>query len=208
MKPLFFLAILGLALNTCAKKQETKGNQAKIQQDNKGRAIFKDPNYPITIEYNSDPNKMKIDLNLFKEENDSVKLFHVPPGYRLSVETDFSEANPDIDVLDGAYEIFIFKYEKDFRKHHKLREAITQEASLNGIPAIFIRNPESNYEEYCLLVPGVYNRVTLSGLKNSEKITREALKHFHWTQPIDTNSQKFKAWKAHIWDILKTPAQK
>ncbi len=194
--PRSLLLVIGLVtvLASCAKKQDQRP-ESKIEQNGK-QAIYQDAHYPITIDHDRDPSKIRI-ANGFTEY-----------GYRIDVEVDFREVVPDLEVLSGAYEIITYDHERDFRKHHKLREPITRETELNGTPAIFIRNPANNYEEYCLLIPGVYNRVTLDGIDMSEKLTREALKHFHWTEPIDTNSKEFKTWKAHIWEILNSSKEK
>ncbi len=168
--------------------------------------VYKDPNYPITIDYIADPKKMEVTPTLVGEDP-VLKQNGVVAEYRIDVEADFSEVHPNAEVLEGAYEIEIYKHEEDFKKMVKFayKKPVQQETLLNDTPAILISDPEHKYEEYILLFPGEYVSVYLDGLSASEKITREALKHFHWTQPIDTTTPEFKAWKAHIWEILNAP---
>ncbi len=173
-------------------------------------ATYTDSMYPVTAGYTPDPKKMTVNAKLIDEKDPLVIKLKLEPGYTIDVDADFSEIDGNHETLEHVYTLDIYKYERDFKEYVSFdsRQPIKQEKNLNGTPAIFISDPAKPYETYILLVPGIYNRVVLKGLGRSEKITREALAHFHWTQPIDTTTPEFKAWKAHILEILKTPKQK
>ncbi len=206
-----------LLLSACSSKKEEnsvfdkKQGQITYAQDRKW-ADYKDPYYPIDIGFVPDPKKMEVSATILDEKDPIVTRLEIAPGYSVGVDADFSEADGNLETLERAYTVTIYKYEKDFRKAMRFsyREPIKQENYLNGAPSILVANSTMKHEDNVLIIPNVYAVVYLSGFPTSEKITREALKHFRWTQPIDTTTPEFKAWKAHIWEILKsspTPPQ-
>ncbi len=211
MRPCKYLFIFTLCVIVACSRKEKKNVSAQQEsqpnsiQDKTWR-IYKDSVYPVTIDYLADPKRMEVRADSINEKDPLAIRLKLPPGYRIDVDADFSEVDKNFETLEGAYTFIVYKYLKHFQDYvlFDSKQPVKRETDLNGTPAILVADPAKYYETYILLTPGVYNRVTLEGLGQSEQIAREALKHFHWTQPIDTNSAEFKAWKAHIWEILKS----
>ena len=189
----FCCFLVSLVLLSCAKREKWE--------------TYRDPVYPIVIDYSQKYHEMQISSNLVDEKDRIVKRLQMKPGYRLEVMAHFPESDPDeTEIPRGLYKIRTFKYEKDFRKEFEgeyKRWPVVRETVLNGTPAILMNDSAKHYETYVLLVPGVYAEIDLGGLIYSEEVTREALKHFRWTQPIDTSTPEFQSWKKHILEILK-----
>ena len=203
MKNKSLILLIILFITACARREKWE--------------VYEDSVYPISMGYLLGPNEMSVEPFETgpKEGFMPGTKFPYPPtdspaGYRIDVKAHLPEFDPpEAEVPIGLYEIVIYKYEKDFRDAFKFayREPVQKEKTLNKIPVILISDPHYNYEEYILLVPGIYATVYLDGLGKSERITRNALKHFRWTQPIDASSPEFQSWKKHILEILKAPDQ-
>lgn len=199
MKNLSLLFLFLIVCLSCAKKKEDW-------------AVYQDQKYPIAIKHLT--KKMKTDPFF---DNEKKK-------YWIDVEIDIGNEFPHREVAYADLYDVIVENQENFDGYGKaIYEINYEETDLNGTPAIASKDEKGRIRTYILLVPKIYAYVWLSGVDTRqwnpkdiaqtesdrvEQLTYEMIQHFKWEQKIDTSSEEFKAWKAHIWEILKNGKDK
>ncbi len=155
---------------------------------------YKDPQYPVVIRYTKQSSTV-----VTGSYGDSGKI------YTIEVVVNYSQGKAeDSESYTSLYDVSVYQDLPSFKQHvHSYATRDFEGVIINDLPAIAVKDKSGSIEEYVFLLPNNYVTVWFTfGAKPSDALDR--LKHFHWTQPIDTNSSEFKAWKAHIWEILKS----
>ncbi|MBI4064677.1 MAG: hypothetical protein HY401_10325 [Elusimicrobia bacterium] len=167
---------------------------SKTQQENKST----EPRF-----YQSDIYPLRVDF----VKGATIKPRWSPASAALDIQGDLGELCPEEPhnapgMFDPLLNIMFYSSEEEFKKYFIDRFGpieTKKDVSVGNIPALRFDSEGFNI----LLIPGTY-AVTFGfgGCDRFEQVRRETLKRVQWLKPIDTNSQEFKAWKAHILSLI------
>lgn len=216
----YLLLIVGLdcVLSGCSKKdgQLLKGS---------GYKTYSIVQKPFSFQYPSGMRNISHYSPKDKSEDD--------PGTSIDLSIDLhwdpwnekqKEPEGDLDAV-ADWSLYINFYddtkglEEEYRKHLFLYERV-EEVMINNIPMLRLTdtyNSEKSPNQYVPLIPGEYMSMIFyltieppDSLfqQRANRLNEEITRSFTWKKPIDTSSQEFKDWKAHILSLLKEAKNK
>ncbi|MBI4063877.1 MAG: hypothetical protein HY401_06195 [Elusimicrobia bacterium] len=200
---LLTLISLSLFINACSKAPEDEILQEEREpQKEEQPKYFQGTKYPVRVNFIEG-------ISMKAEESSSGSII---------VRADAAPHFPQLDLEGGLYTpLLTFTIYGDNREWFKKRifgfpiEPHIKEAQLNNIPVLAYSYTSSKQTDYYIfLIPGIYAGISFSGCKTGEPVCdwendlRQKMVHrITWLKPIDTNSQEFKDWKAHILSLIK-----
>ena len=210
--------ILLSALLACSGKREGSKNiqEAPSSTQQQGLVFYQSDKFPIRIDYlpglemkMRTPNDLMVIVNLFNEFKDE---------FLDILDADESMAWDDVFTIDFFPTENDFKdYLSDYISNNDL--PVEQDVTMYGnMPVVHFKNAPTGA---FLLTPGHYGLLIIQGSnlrrhcdecsKEHENrladITRKTLKNIIWQKSIDTDSQEFKGWKAHILSLIEEARQ-
>ena len=223
--------------SSCAKQEQTKPKKIvrTIRHEEPKWLAYTDPKYPISLQYPDFP-ALDIKNDQGQNEVQSGRLTE-DSQYDITVWTDLRTDFPQdivdaaIDDDDGRSKIArldLLRIEicpPELFKEGRVgafARGESKEIVINSIPMLSVRDeeyPDLEYRNYYLaLIPGHYIFIeALTGKYFDEdfpeissraaELAQKTLKSIRWNQPIDTDSQEFKAWKAHILSLIEESRQ-
>ncbi|MBI4064095.1 MAG: hypothetical protein HY401_07330 [Elusimicrobia bacterium] len=202
-KQLILLIILPL-ITSCSKTSSTETLQ------NQKTKFFKSDKYPLIIKL-IEGIDMQVDMHTISNVPRGLDLFELD---FLKIEVNLDNEFPpsgesglystlwiaQMGFKKNDFETFLNRQAKfDVRK---------DDVYAGNLPAIQISKDGEG--SYLLLIPGLYAHLGFLGCKKGDPecerlndLRRQTLDNVQWLKPIDTNSQEFKAWKAHILSLIE-----
>ena len=227
-KTAFHLVVLISLLSACAKQGADKPTHW---------LTYTDPIYPISLQYPDFPAlEVENDRGgdgIFTYASSTRDRNNI--SVEIDLRTDFSKKIVDevVDSDDGRSLIArVWLLNIEFCPERIFKEARAvftddekiEEITINSIPTLWAKNKaEPEDITYLIpLIPGHYVFIQEGNgrLYDSElnkkypeinaritELSHKTLNSIHWNQPIDTNSQEFKDWKAHILSLIEESRQ-
>ena len=222
--------IVALAFISCSRKNNAISDSPRTQTPTTGTptqwAVYQSTGCPISFNYPVIPAHDEYGFSKTIGGSDKadcwarvfVDLRNEFPVYQE--ENDDSENLVSMEGPVAQVELFdigIYSKREEFAEEfHDTQKWDTRDSHVGQVPSIELANLKTGEVlKRVPLVPGYYPVITdamRSGYdgeggaavsKRVYELTQRILDSFRWNQSIDTDSQEFKAWKAHILSLIE-----